>query len=158
MWCALAVYKVQAPYTASWKSGEALTEISNLKNRLVNIVSGAEENEVEDQVESLPQLFSALSITHLPTGLIIDPLKEGEFFSAVPSKQGFFWTFWKKLKPGKTQNSSKFSWKLKQNFRKTQKPPTQLELLQYKSCILIPKMCRRLIFFSKSYTLQALWH
>ena len=36
--------------------------------------------------------------------------------------------------------------KLKQNFRKTQKPPTQLELLQYKSCIFIPKMCCRLNF------------
>ena len=60
--------------------------------------------------------------------------------------RAFFWTFWKKLKPEKTQNSSEFSWKLKQNFRKTQKPPTQLELLQFKSCIFIPKMCRRLNF------------
>ena len=60
--------------------------------------------------------------------------------------RAFFWTFWKKLKPEKTQNSSNFLWKLKQNFRKTQKPPTQLELLQYKSCIFIPKMCRRLNF------------
>ena len=60
--------------------------------------------------------------------------------------QGFFWTFWKKLKPKQTQKSSEFSWKLKQNFRKTQKPPTQLELLQYKSCIFIPKMCCTLDF------------
>ena len=45
------MYKVQAPYTASWKSGEALHEISNLTNGLKALMTSAEENEVEDQVE-----------------------------------------------------------------------------------------------------------
>ena len=40
----------------------------------------------------------------------------------------FFWTFRKKLKPKKTQNSSKILKKLKQNFEKTQKPATPIEL------------------------------
>ena len=44
-------------------------------------------------------------------------------------EQGFFfWTFWKKLKLRKTQNSSKIQKKLKQNPEKTQKLPTPVEL------------------------------
>ena len=77
--------------------------------------------------------LQACSITHFKPGL-------------------FFGHSEKKLKTKKTQNSSTFSRKLKQNFRKTQKPPTQLELLQYKSCIFIPKMVPQAKFFSKSYT------
>ena len=41
---------------------------------------------------------------------------------------GFFWTFWIKLKPKKTQNSRKILKKLKQNSEKTQKPATPVEL------------------------------
>ena len=60
--------------------------------------------------------------------------------------QGFFLDVLKKTQARKYSKLKRFSWKLKQNFRKTQKPPTQLELLQYKSCIFIPKMCCRLNF------------
>ena len=42
--------------------------------------------------------------------------------------QAFFWTFRKKLKPKKTQNSRKILKKLKQNSEKTQKLATPVEL------------------------------
>ena len=41
---------------------------------------------------------------------------------------GFFWTFRKKTQAQKTQNSSKILKKLRQNFEKTQKPATPIEL------------------------------
>ena len=41
--------------------------------------------------------------------------------------QVFFWTFWKKLKLEKTQNSSKIHKNSSKNSKKTQKPPTSLK-------------------------------
>ena len=46
----------------------------------------------------------------------------------VSKLQAFFWTFRKKLKPQKTQNSSKILKKLKQNPEKTQKMANPVEL------------------------------
>ena len=42
--------------------------------------------------------------------------------------------------------------------KNSKKHQTQLELLQFKSCVFIPKMCRRLYFSVNHNTLQALWH
>ena len=87
------------------------------------------------------RIMRRLAWRHLRTGYPSIPKSRNW---RIGLNQGFLWTFLKKLELEKTQYSSEFSWKLKQNFRKTQKPATQIELLQYKSSIFIPIMCCRL--------------
>ena len=63
-----------------------------------------------------------------PDDIVLCLIWKGVLNSSLQSViRGFFWTFWKKLKLKKTQNSSKIHKNSSKNSKKTQKPPTSLE-------------------------------
>ena len=60
--------------------------------------------------------------------------------------RAFFGHSEKKLMPEKLKTQGNSHENLSKISEKLKKPPTQLELLQFKSCIFIPKMCCQLNF------------
>ena len=53
-------YKVQAPYTSSWKSEEALTEIATFKSKVDEIKDGVEEYDIKESIENFAEKISDL--------------------------------------------------------------------------------------------------
>ena len=53
-------YRVQAPYTNSWKSDEALTEIGNFQAKLTYVINGVEEHDIKDNIESYDEKVTEL--------------------------------------------------------------------------------------------------
>jgi hypothetical protein len=53
-------YKVQAPYTSSWKSEEALTEIDSFSGKMTNIIEGVEDYDIKDNIENFDEKIEEL--------------------------------------------------------------------------------------------------
>ena len=56
----IVAYKVQAPYTSSWKSEEALTEICHFNEKVDNIKMGVEEYDIKDNIENFDEKINEL--------------------------------------------------------------------------------------------------
>ena len=73
-------YKVQAPYTSSWKSEEALTEIKNFTSKLEVIKDGVEEFDLKDSIEGFDDKVNELSVNLQNLQDIWDIVTEWEAF------------------------------------------------------------------------------
>ena len=48
--CAFLFFRVQAPYTNSWKSDEAITELANFQEKMDYVTNGVEEYDIKDNI------------------------------------------------------------------------------------------------------------
>ena len=56
------LFRVQAPYTNSWKSDEAVTEIANFQEKLDYVKNGVEEHDIKDNIENYDEKVKELQI------------------------------------------------------------------------------------------------